>query len=110
VWIPYDDARTPGKDAMGITDTVKGWFGKAKEQGTELAAEAEPYLEKAKEQGAEVAEKTQDFAHDAMDTKRSRVDEFRSAGHFAAELQAAASDADGTVGEAEDNTADQTGD
>jgi hypothetical protein len=63
---------------MGLTDTVKAWFGSTKQETSESAERAAPHVDSAKERVADHTHKTEDFAHDATDSVSSRVGEPRS--------------------------------
>jgi len=105
---------------MGLMDTLKGMFGKAKEQGAELAEKAQPYMEKAKEQGAELAEKaspylekTKDFAQDAVEKAGAKLEEFRDKAGSSEAAEAAGGAVDHmkeTASEVIDTVAEKAGD
>ena len=52
---------------MGFMDTVKGWFGKAKEQAGEVGEKAKPMMEKAKDVAEDVGEKAKPMMDKAGD-------------------------------------------
>lgn len=49
---------------MGLMDTLRGWLGKAKDEGSAMTEKAQPYVEKTKDfasdAGARVKETSQD--------------------------------------------------
>ena len=62
---------------MGLMDTIKGWFGGAKEQGAEMAQKAEDFaadaVDTAQEKASDVMDSAKDTGSDAVDTAREKA-------------------------------------
>ncbi|HET9201667.1 MAG TPA: hypothetical protein VFP67_00840 [Acidimicrobiia bacterium] len=52
---------------MGLMDTIKGWFGGAKEQGADMAQKAEDFAEDAVDTAREKASDVMDSAKDKLE-------------------------------------------
>lgn len=92
---PYSSSTREIGEKMAIADTLKKWFGRAKEEASELSEKAgplvekakeaskeamekaAPMVEKAKESGKEAFEKAKDVAEDAWDKVEDRIEERR---------------------------------
>ena len=53
---------------MGLMDTIKGWFGTAKEEGADIADETMDQASELVDEAEPYVDKTKDFAEDAVDT------------------------------------------
>ena len=56
---------------MGVMDTVKGWFGTAKETASDLTEKAKPHVESA-------VEKTKETASDLTEKAKEKVSDMKS--------------------------------
>src|SRR5690606_20831072 len=86
-------SRPRRKDVMGFMDTLKKWFGSAKETASEAAPDVEegkeaaadvaekaaPYVEKAKDAAADVAEKAAPYVEKAKDAATDAVEKIKEA-------------------------------
>src|SRR5690606_1841787 len=104
-------SRPRRKDVMGFMDTLKKWFGSAKETASEAAEKAAPYVEKAKEAAADVAEKAAPYVEKAKD---AAADVAEKAAPYVEKAKDAATDAVEKIKEsvsgAEDAVADKADD
>ena len=62
---------------MGFLDTMKGWFGKAKETAGDVAEKAAPVAEKAWDTTKDVAEKAWETTKDVAGKAKDKVEGMR---------------------------------
>jgi ElaB/YqjD/DUF883 family membrane-anchored ribosome-binding protein len=110
------------RTAMSFMDTLKGWFGKAKEQGSELAEKAQPYVEKTKDFASDAGAKVKETSQDLYGTAKEKISDLTDKGEEAADAtqdaaseavdsaQAAAGEAAEAVQESAENTDDDVRD
>ena len=62
---------------MGLMDTIKGWFGTAKEQGADIADQTSGKGSELIDNAEPYVDKTKDFAQDAVDKAGTKVEELQ---------------------------------
>jgi hypothetical protein len=89
---------------MSFMDTVKGWFGKAKETASDVAEKAAPAAEKAwdktKDVAGDVAEKAGDMAEKAWDKAKDVAGDLKD--KLDGEEESAAAESEGDAESAEE--------
>ncbi len=59
---------------MGLMDTIKGWFGTAKEEGADVADKTMDQASELVDKAEPYVDKTKDFAEDAADTAGDKIE------------------------------------
>ena len=81
---------------MALLDTIKGWFGKAKQEAAELSEKAAPMMEKAKTAAGEAMEKIEHKIEDIRGGESPK----EAVGEMVDDAKAAAGDMAGDAKEA----------